>query len=428
MFQDAFVQHKPIVQEEYLTYKRYIKDIALIETCLENQQVGSITFNGKKFTKVESENTSIEDFIQKFANELSERLTFLNTIHSQLKQKNLTILSADDCSGLIAKIYNKNIDKLKKWNQFEQFSPIVLIIDDQPLIYTIPNKSCHFQEDERALNQYFDLIKKYPETMLGTTQEELKDLPSYEIIRDRDEIEKVRKTIYKSLYSNACQTMKAEEAHEYAMKASRVGVVLEDRFWYVIRDAVKTITWNKEKNCSQENCFTYNRLIWKNTIGQNVGGAAVLPIIKDEKGEIKILLQLCHRHAVRSFQLEICRGGALTGEKAIATAERELKEEHGAISTKITIVETGMNIDTGLTSAKAALAISEVQTIGESDPEVSEVIIGKYAVPYKTVLKAIDEGKLNLKVSGKQVTVECKDPFLQNAIFRAQREGLLPRE
>ncbi len=75
-----------------------------------------------------------------------------------------------------------------------------------------------------------------------------------------------------------------------------VGVVREDQYWIWLRDAVyfpKGVP------------VTYDRLIWKSELKSNSPGVAVLPILPSGH----VVLNLNYRHATKSWELELPRGG-----------------------------------------------------------------------------------------------------------------------
>src|SRR5215475_759009 len=110
---------------------------------------------------------------------------------------------------------------------------------------------------------------------------------------------------------------------------SSVGLVFEDKYVRVLRDAVEFPDGNRG---------TSSRILSK---GGEVTGVAVLPILDDQ-----MLLIRHFRHATRKWHYEIPRGFVDSDESAEQAAARELLEEIGAVAEDLSHLG-GMYTDTG---------------------------------------------------------------------------------
>jgi ADP-ribose pyrophosphatase len=122
-----------------------------------------------------------------------------------------------------------------------------------------------------------------------------------------------------------------------AAEFSRIGVVNEDQYWIWLRDAVyfpKGVPG------------TYNRLLWKSELEGKCSGVAVLPVLPS--GQVILILNF--RHATRSWELELPRGGIKPGETQEEAALRELKEETGFIAFSTAFLGE-IAVDTGTLSS-----------------------------------------------------------------------------
>lgn len=180
-------------------------------------------------------------------------------------------------------------------------------------------------------------------------------------------------------------------ARGVAPGGARVGVILDDPYFLVLRDAV---------TFPDGSPGTYARIVMK---GQ--GGAAVLPV-----HDGKILMLRIHRHAVRKWLWEIPRGGIEAGKTPLDTARNELFEEIGGRATDIQPL--GYCFGSTATSFTGVyLFQANVSEIGV--PQVSEGITGIRAFTTAECEAAIRAG-------------DILDSFTLAAFLQAKLAGTLP--
>lgn len=192
----------------------------------------------------------------------------------------------------------------------------------------------------------------------------------------------------------------AAEAEEEArltlrsMPASwgRTGVVYEDPYMLVVRDAVRR---------PDGSLGTYVRTV----PASGWAGAAILPLING-----KAVLLRHFRHATRAWHLEIPRGFGDPGLNGADQARQELREEIGADADNL--VSLGFfHSNTGAASDKVELFLAEIHGLGE--PQTSEGISRIETLPSDQVAELIGSGGIS-------------DSFTIGAFTRAWLRNLLP--
>jgi mutator protein MutT len=208
--------------------------------------------------------------------------------------------------------------------------------------------------------------------------------------------------------SQKARWMKKGASEDAAREWSRTGLIAEDSYWIWMRDPVIFPTGATG---------TYDRLIWKCPKGDFQPGVAILPILPDGR----IALNLNFRHATRSWELEIPRGGIREGENFEEAARRELKEETGMEAMKI-IPLGEMATDTGTLATQLPIFAGWVGERGESDQEESEAIKGIRAFTYEELKEGYKKGYVELE-EGK---VPLRDPFLTFSLFQLNNSSQSP--
>lgn len=183
---------------------------------------------------------------------------------------------------------------------------------------------------------------------------------------------------------------------------SKIGIVAEDQHWIWIRDGV--IFPNGIPG-------TYDRLIRKTQFDTQYAAVAVLPILPDGR----IALNLHYRHATRSWELEIPRGGMKSGESAEQAGLRKLAEETGLTPSSIEFLGE-MAIDSEVIGTIIPMYIAYASADGLSDFEYSEAASKTIAYPIEEIQKGFAQGYLILK--GEKIPV--RDPFLAFALFKRE--------
>ncbi len=225
-----------------------------------------------------------------------------------------------------------------------------------------------------------------------------------EIVTDPTEISSVQK-----VQENRLLRKGFSEAD--AIEFSRIGVVREDQYWIWLRDAVyfpKGVPG------------TYDRLVWKSELKSNSPGVAVLPILPSGH----VVLNLNYRHATRSWELELPRGGIQSDETIEEAALREVKEETGLIASSVTFLGN-MAPDTGVLSSVIPVFIGKISAQEESNPEYSEAIADVISFTKDELKKGLIQGFLEVSIEGKKQQVPLRDSFLTFALLQAEFRKLL---
>lgn len=185
----------------------------------------------------------------------------------------------------------------------------------------------------------------------------------------------------------------------------------EDQYWIWLRDAVyfpKGVPG------------TYDRLLWKSELKNKSPGVAVLPILPS--GNVMLILN--YRHATRSWELEIPRGGMNSQETFEEAALRELKEETGLIASSVTFLGE-IATDTGVHSSVIPVFIAKISAQEDSDPEYSEAISDMISFTIDELKAGFMKGFIEISVKGKKKQVPLRDAFLTFALFQSEIHGLL---
>lgn len=180
---------------------------------------------------------------------------------------------------------------------------------------------------------------------------------------------------------------------------SRTGVVYEDPYLIVLRDAVHR---------PDGNLGTYVRTL----PASGAAGAAVLPLLD---GSIVLLRHF--RHATRKWHLEIPRGYGEEGVSATEQALQELREEIEAEADSL-IHLGAFHTNTGIASDQVELFLAQIPALGY--PQTSEGIDAiEIRTPYQ-VAQLIRGDQASDPLS------TITDSFTIGAFTRAWLHGLLP--
>lgn len=225
-----------------------------------------------------------------------------------------------------------------------------------------------------------------------------------EILLNEDAIKKAEEHSFEYLLKKGYSK---NEAYEF----SRVGVVAEDAYILLLRDAVlfPSMTYG-----------TYNRLIWKSYLDNKETGAVILPLI----GNDTLVLNLNYRHALRSWQIELPRGLSDKDEPIEQTARRELLEETGFVASRL--IQLGhLNQETGLCTASVPLFLAYVSDKSQPKREHSEAILQTLQLKVDDVKQMIERGYLDVEIQGNLQRVSCLDPLLNSSLYLAELKGVI---
>lgn len=242
--------------------------------------------------------------------------------------------------------------------------------------------TCHSQDSIPASNflvkeSYFDYLKRYPKT-LGPSGNFL--LGEIEIIDDAQEIQDIEQNT-----------------------GRQVGIMAEDKYWIWLNDAVKFPNGKSG---------VYGRLIWKSSLN-GVGGVVVLPVLPNGK----VCLNRNFRHATRSWEYELPRGGIEENETLEDAALREVREETGLVVDQLQFLGQ-MNPDSGTTNTVVSVFLAKVLRQENAQPEDSEAIAAIEAFSIEEIKNGFIAGHLSIEIDGKQVHTNLRDPFLAFALLQ----------
>lgn len=391
-----------ISQEDYLNYKHAIDDLTVVSKCYKKKKLNRLEVVNNRFLK-QPEADRVANTIDQTVwlasiqeNDqlgLKNRIATINRIHAKLQacqkepQTGSYILAAD--------MYNTSLKVMRAWNkmwpspEFHIQSPYAAEVmnDLQPL--EIPEKS--LSEDE----VYVELLREHPE-LIGSCNNHKEG--AYEIETKPEEIAEIRQKTYTRVYEKT-------RSHALAAAFSQIGEVFKGPFgWTVVRDPVISPAGHKH---------TYQRFL------QTTPGAVMMPIVVDKDGNEKIVLVLIFRHATRTFEFELPRGGAQPGETLEATAIRETREETGYVIEKATYLGR-VTVDTGVMSASPLIFKGDVVDLLAPKQEKTEAIkeIFLFSREELNHAQALTRGDTEYTVEkdGVKYSGYLRDPFLNSAL------------
>lgn len=222
---------------------------------------------------------------------------------------------------------------------------------------------------------YFELIQQYPNLVLPQGNAAKGEI---EIILDNDKMAQIEQAT-----------------------GREVGLIFRDKYWFWINDAC--LFPNGKEGI-------YGRIIWNNSL-ENFGGVAVMPIVENGK----VALNCNFRHATRSWEIELPRGGVEKGENVEKAVKRETLEETGMVVQNL--IKLGeMTPDTGLTNTIVPIYVAKVVKRQEAQPEDSEAIEEILTLSIPEIKKAFSKGYHLCTIRGEKVRVNFRDPFLAYAL------------
>lgn len=391
-----------ISQEDYLNYKHAIDDLAVVCKCYEENQLSRLEVIKRRFHQ-QPEADRVANTIEQTAwlasmqeNDqlgLRNRVATINRIHAKLQACQKEPQAGAYLSAL--DMYNSSLKVVRAWNQmwlspeFHIQSPYAAgeINDLQPL--EIPEKS--LSEDE----VYVELLREHPE-LIGSCNNHKEG--AYEIETKPEEIAEIRQKTYTRVYEKT-------RSHALAAAFSQIGEVFKGPYgWTIVRDPVTSPAGHKH---------TYQRFL------QTTPGAVMMPIVVDKDGKEKIVLVLIFRHATRTFEFELPRGGAQPGETLDATAIREALEEAGCVIEKATYLGR-VTVDTGVMSASPLIFEGDVIDLVKPRQEKTEAIREIFLFSREELdrAQALTRGDIEYTVEkdGVKYSGYLRDPFLNSAL------------
>jgi ADP-ribose pyrophosphatase len=234
------------------------------------------------------------------------------------------------------------------------------------------------QADEVSRRRYLELVEQYPHLVTPRGDAAQGEI---EILLDEEQMASVEKKLGRD-----------------------VGVVKEDQYWIWINDACKFPSGNEG---------VYGRIFWVKGLESSVSGAVVVPITS----EGKVVLNCNFRHATRSWEIELPRGGVNPGETAEDVAKREVFEETGRSIAEIRLLGA-IPPDSGALSGVVPVFAAKVTSIDTQHQEDTEAIEDILELSIGEIKKAFAAGYYECKLRGEWRKIPFRDPFLAYALLR----------
>jgi len=232
--------------------------------------------------------------------------------------------------------------------------------------------------DEQSIQAYFDFIEKYPGYVAEIGDASQGEI---EIILDREKMLSIEQSM-----------------------GRKVGMICSDSFWTWINDACKFPSGKTG---------VYGRILHTKSEGKiDQVGAIVMPILPNGK----IALNCNYRHATRSWEIELPRGGTEKGETEEEAALRETQEETGMIADRVLLLGR-INPDSGVQASVVPIYAAFVAEQGDADREDSEAIEEILALSVGEIKEAFMRGFHECEVRGQMRKVHFRDPFLASAVL-----------
>lgn len=188
-----------------------------------------------------------------------------------------------------------------------------------------------------------------------------------------------------------------------------VGVVMQDKYWLWVNDACIFPSGHEG---------VYGRILWVNSL-TSCPGVAVMPILPDGK----VALNCNFRHATRSWEIELPRGGVNVGETVEAAAKRETLEETGLVVNDLILLGE-LATDTGLTGTVVPIYAANVVERQDSHHEASEAIEKILFLSIAEIKQAFLQGTYTCMVRGEEKQIPFRDAFLAYAILQYELAAL----
>lgn len=250
-------------------------------------------------------------------------------------------------------------------------------------------------------NDYLELLKNYPN--LGPSGSHRDG--EVEIVTDQDEIRRIENECYERYVKNGMDSQSARAA-------SQAGIISQDPYWIIIRDAVIFPSGTKG---------LFNRIIQRTALVQPIEGAVCAPLLPDGR----ILVVLHYRHATRSWELELPRGGKLKDESLEQTAVRQTSEETGYKLQNpqlLGYLAGDSSIASGITAVVAGF-VNEKKSPKLDD---TEAIKGVLALTKNQLLESLQKGWIEVTLAGQTQRVQVRDPAFAYVILITSQKGIWP--
>ncbi len=202
--------------------------------------------------------------------------------------------------------------------------------------------------------------------------------------------------------------IKMKEIEEQTKR--KVGIVAEDKYWIWLNDAVRF---------PNGNYGVYGRILWRSSL-RGPAGVVVVPMLPDGR----IALNRNFRHATRSWEYELPRGGIEANETPEQAALRELKEETGLISNELKLLGD-VCPDSGTVNTVGPVYLAVICDRQLSEKEESEAIESIDFYSLEEIKEGFRNGFLYAEKEGKRQKIYVRDPFLSFALLQMDVKGFL---
>ncbi len=242
------------------------------------------------------------------------------------------------------------------------------------------NQNSHTQASEASIEQYINLIKRYPALIQYPGEASKGEI---QIVLDPIKMTAIEKKLGRD-----------------------IGVISQDKYWLWINDA-----------CIFPSGYEgiYGRILSVNSLDSTEfykPGVAVMPIMPNGK----IVLNCNFRHATRSWEIELPRGGINKGEDLQTAAKREVEEETGMIIESLFLLGE-IPPDSGLTSTVAPIFAANVTQQKTTQQEEGEAIEEIISLSLDEIKQAFLQGYYLFVIRGEEKKILFRDPFLAYAIL-----------
>lgn len=182
-----------------------------------------------------------------------------------------------------------------------------------------------------------------------------------------------------------------------------VGVVIyRDKNWTYINDACRF----------PSGLEGVHSRIFKGSCSTMENGVAVMPILPDGK----IVLNCIYRHATRSWEIELPRGGRENNETIEDAARRETLEETGLVVDELILLGK-IPPYTGMTSNIVPIFAAKIIKQCDTNMEMTEAIEKIPALSIDEIKESFRNGYYECQIRGITQKVNFRDPFLAYAIL-----------
>ncbi len=270
-----------------------------------------------------------------------------------------------------------------------------------PALFLMISFVSPIKAEDNRYQKYLNFMKKHQFSSENPGSYKRGEIEIVLDLKEIKEIEEARKAIL----------LNRGYTKEHAIESSRIGVITEDEYWIWVRDGVIFPTGAKG---------TYNRIVWKREMTDDVPRVAMLPVLPNGK----IVLNLNFRHALRKWVLEIPRGFKLRDEPNEIAVKRQLKEETGYESKNMHLLGN-LAPDSSALSTYVPIFLVNLGKKNPPNQDYTEAILRIEEFTIDEIKKIIADGSVVLDINGKKERVEVSDSYLAYSILQAETKKMI---